>query len=60
MCIRDRRLAQLLYQRKGLRYTPGVRVNQAAYKAAQYDRLACGVRQGLDMARIYAILEAGV
>ena len=35
-------------------------VDLAAYKESQYDQLADGVRNSLDMKKIYEILEQGM
>ena len=46
-------------ERKGLPVT-GSAVDWKAYKEKQYDLLAEGVRAGMDMKRVYQILDDGV
>lgn len=53
-------VAASLYKMKGLTFDASATVNLTQYKEKQYDILAQGVREALDMKQIYAILEAGV
>lgn len=48
-----------LYKAKGLDYSAVKAVDLAQYKQKQYDLLAAGVREALDMKQIYEILERG-
>lgn len=52
-------LVNCLLQHKGLSPTAAA-VDWETYKRQQYDKLAEGIRQSLDMKRIYEILESGV
>ena len=45
---------------KGKVFSPGAAFDAAAYKAAQYDKLAAAVRAALDMEKVYQILEEGI
>ena len=47
-------------KQKGLDVSQMTGVDFAAYKEKQYDLLAEGLRQYLDMDKIYEILEAGI
>ena len=49
-----------LLREKGLDETAVQAVDLAAYKESQYDQLADGVRNSLDMKKIYEILEQGM
>lgn len=51
------RLAALLCARKGLRPETAETISHAAYLEKQFDLLADGVRQALDMDEIYRIME---
>ena len=51
------KLAALLCARKGLAVETAQAVSHAAYQQAQLDLLADGVRQALDMDKIYRIME---
>lgn len=53
------RMVQALYQTKGLKYG-GTAIDRKAYKETQYEILADGVRQSVDMDLIYRILKEGV
>ena len=53
------RMVRALYQEKGLAYG-GTAIDRKAYKETQYEILADGVRQSVDMELIYRILEEGV
>lgn len=53
------RMVRALYQEKGLAYG-GTAIDRKAYKETQYEILADGVRQSVDMDLIYRILEEGV
>lgn len=54
-------LAALLMAARGLEYIPGTGgLEVSAYKEQQYDLLAQGLRDSLDMDKIYTILEAGI
>ena len=52
-------IVRALMERKGLPLT-GSAVDWKAYKEKQYDLLAEGVRAGMDMKRVYQILDDGV
>ncbi len=52
------RMVQALYQAKGLAYG-GTAIDRTAYKETQYEILADGVRQSVDMELIYRILKEG-
>ena len=52
-------MIQALYQAKGLPYQ-GERLDRRAHREAQLDLLADTVRQNLNIARIYQIMEDGV
>lgn len=54
------RLVDALCERKGIDPTQISAVDFAAYKEKQYDLLAQGVRESLDMDQIYRILEEGI
>lgn len=54
------RLVGLLLDRKGLSTEAARTLSFAQYKEQQYDLLAEGMRQNLDMEAVYRILEAGV
>lgn len=51
------KLAAVLCERKGLRVETAKAVSHAAYQQAQLDLLADGVRQALDMEKIYRMME---
>lgn len=51
------KLAALLCARKGLQMETAVAVSHASYQQTQLDLLADGVRQALDMEKIYRIME---
>ncbi|MGN0609352.1 MAG: cobyric acid synthase [Oscillospiraceae bacterium] len=53
------RIVKTLYSRKGIAYGGG-KNDRRAYKEMQYDILADGVRNSLDMELVYRILEEGV
>ena len=50
---------RLLMGRRGLAYTPTQAEPREAYRQRQYDLLADGLKQALDMEKVYQILEAG-
>ena len=52
-------LIRALYAAKGLRYQ-GEAEDRRTHREKQLDRLADTVRQSLDLARIYQIMEDGV
>ncbi len=49
-----------LYEKKGLDISEVQAFDMEAYKERQYDILADGIRQGMDMDAVYRILEAGL
>lgn len=49
-----------LRKEKGLPASGNGRMDYQVYKESQYDRLAAGLRESLDMERIYQILEEGI
>ena len=49
-----------LRKEKGLPALGVGRLDYQAYKESQYERLAAGLRESLDMAMIYKILETGI
>ena len=51
------KLAAVLCERKGLRVDTARAVSHTAYQQAQLDLLADGVRQALDMEKIYRAME---
>ena len=53
-------LIELLCQRKGLSGETVSWIDEKVYKEQQYDKLAEGLRESMDMARIYQILEEGL
>ena len=53
------RLAQFLCERKGLRPEAAEAVSHAAYQQKQFDLLAAGVRQALDLRALYQIMGVG-
>ena len=53
-------LLQVLCQQKGISWEALCPQDLDIYKQEQYDKLADGVRQSLDMEQIYRILEQGV
>ena len=53
------RLAQFLCERKGLRPEAAEAVSHAAYQQKQFDLLAAGVRQALDLRVLYQIMGVG-
>ncbi|WP_321972763.1 cobyric acid synthase [Paratractidigestivibacter sp.] len=50
---------RLLMERRGLAYAPVQAEPREAYRQRQYDLLAEGLRQALDIQKVYEILEAG-
>ena len=52
-------LVRALYAQKGMAFD-GTGIDRNAYREQQFELLADGVRQSLDMDRIYRILEEGV
>ncbi len=50
---------RLLMDRRGLEYTPQAAEPRDVYRQRQYDLLAAGLREALDMDKVYEILEAG-
>ena len=55
-----RALVSILLKRKGLETLTLEVTDYEAYKQQQYDKLAQGVRDSLEMEQIYRILEEGV
>lgn len=53
------RIVKTLYSRKGIAYGGGKK-DRRAYKEMQYDILADGVRNSLDMKMIYKIIDKGL
>lgn len=53
-------LIRLLCQKKGLSEDAVAWIDENVYKEQQYDKLAEGLRESMDMARIYRILEEGL
>ncbi|MDS0526560.1 cobyric acid synthase [Clostridium sp. SHJSY1] len=53
-------IISILFKNKGLDYENIKTFDFANYKEEQYDLLAKGLRESLDMKKIYEILEAGV
>ncbi len=53
-------IAIALYKEKGLDYGAVSGLDVHAYKEQQYDLLAQGMRESIDMKRIYEIIEKGV
>lgn len=51
------KLADWLCTRKGLSPQQAAPVSHAAYQQRQFDRLADGVREALDMQAIYRMME---
>lgn len=51
-----RRTAELLAEKKGVKLWGGCGTDYRAYRQRQYDRLAQGLRESLDMERIYRIM----
>lgn len=49
-----------LLEAKGLDASAAVAIDMAAYKQEQYDALAAGVRESLDMELVYRIIEEGL
>jgi adenosylcobyric acid synthase len=49
-----------LYKEKGLDYKEVSGLDVHAYKEQQYDLLAQGIRENIDMKRLYEIIEKGV
>ena len=56
----SQKIAEALFQAKGLDTSGVVAKDPKEYKEEQYDRLADLLRQSLDMEAVYRILEAGV
>ena len=53
-------LLRLLCQKKGLPEEAVSWIDEKVYKEQQYDKLAEGFRENMDMAKIYQILEEGL
>lgn len=51
------KLAQWLCERKGILYETAEALDYAAYREAQYDKLAAGMREALDMDAVYACMR---
>jgi adenosylcobyric acid synthase len=49
-----------LYKEKGLNYEEVSGLDVHTYKEQQYDLLARGIRENIDMKRIFEIIERGV
>lgn len=56
----QRSLLRMLCERKGLDETAIGWVDEKEYKEQQYDKLAAGLRQSLDMEAVYRIIEEGL
>ncbi len=54
------RIVSALGRKKGVDLSQASGMDYAAFKETQYDLLAAGLREHLDMKRIYAILEEGI
>ncbi len=54
------RMVELLAKRKGLDLQGAPSISYEEYKNQQYDLLAAGVRQSLDMDAVYKILKQGI
>lgn len=54
------RIVQAIGEKKGIDTTQMTGVDYQTFKETQYDLLAAGLREHLDMKRIYEILEEGV
>ena len=53
-------IAGVLAKKKGIPYASAGRIDFAAYKEREYDKLAAGLRQHFHMEQIYHILEQGL
>lgn len=53
------RIVKVLFERKGIEYSGG-KTDRKAYKEMQFDILADGVRNSLDMKLIYNIIDKGL
>ncbi|MDD2979667.1 MAG: cobyric acid synthase [Hespellia sp.] len=53
-------LIEIIARQKGIAWEKGMRTDYAAFKETQYDLLAEGLREHLDMEQIYRILEEGI
>ena len=53
-------MLRLLCQKKGLPEEAVSWIDEKVYKEQQYDKLAEGLRENMDMAKIYQILEEGL
>ena len=49
-----------LAKAKGIRWDGGEATDRAEYKEEQYNKLAAGLREHLNMEKIYEILEEGI
>ena len=52
-----KRVADMLLERRGIKGSPYTPVDHDKYKEEQYDKLADGVREVLDIDKIYEIME---
>ena len=55
-----KKIVGALGERKGIDVSEMTGMDLAAFKETQYDKLAQGLREHLDMKKIYEILEAGI
>ena len=53
------RIVKTLYERKGVKYRGGI-IDRNAYKQSQFDILAEGVRNSIDMELLYKIVREGL
>ena len=53
-------LVRALAKAKGIRWDGGEATDRAEYKEEQYNKLAAGLREHLNMEKIYEILEEGI
>lgn len=56
----QRSILRMLCERRGLDETAIEWVDEKEYKEQQYDKLAAGLRQSLDMEAVYRIIEEGL
>ena len=53
------RIVKTLYEQKGVKYRGGI-IDRVAYKKMQFDKLAEGVRNSIDMELLYKIVREGL
>lgn len=53
------RIVKTLYEQKGIKYRGGI-IDRVAYKKMQFDKLAEGVRNSIDMELLYKIVREGL